>query len=53
MGQVDDVEGDVEELNEESDEVDGDLLVAIEEEQNRVDVAEVCVSVERCIDVCW
>ena len=40
-------------LNEESDEVDGDLEVAIEEEQNHVDVAEVCVSVERCADVCW
>ena len=31
----------------------GDLEVAIEEEQNRVDVAEVCVSVGRCVDVCW
>ena len=40
-------------MNEESDEVDDDLEVAIEEEQNRVDVAEVCVSVERCVDVCW
>ena len=37
-------EDDVEALNEEHDEVDG--------EQNRVDVAEVCVSVERCVDVC-
>ena len=46
-------EDDVEALNEESDEVDDDLEVAIEEEQNRVDVAEVCVSVERCVDVCW
>ena len=46
-------EDDVEALNEDSDEVDGALEVAIEEEQNRVDVAEVCVSVERCIDVCW
>ena len=36
-----------------SDDVDGDLEVAIEEEKNRVDVAEVCVSVERCVDVCW
>ena len=53
MGQVDDVESDVEELNEESDEVDGDLVVAIEEEQNSVDVAVVCVPIERCIDVCW
>ena len=35
-----------------SDNVDGDLEVAIEEEKNRVDVAEVCVSVERCV-VCW
>ena len=40
-------ENDVVVLNEESDEVDGDLEVAIEEEQNRIDVAEVCVSVER------
>ena len=31
-------EDDVERLNEESDEVDGDLEVPIEEEQNRVDV---------------
>ena len=31
---------------EESDEVDG-------EEQNRVDVAEFCVSVERCADLSW
>ena len=43
----------VEALNEESDEVDGDLEVAIEEEKNRVDVAEVSVSVEICVDVCW
>ena len=35
-----------------SDDVDGDLEVATEEEKNRVDVAEVCVSVERCV-VCW
>ena len=27
--------------------------VATEEEQNRVDAAEVCVSVERCVDICW
>ena len=40
-------EDDVEVLNQDSDEVDGDLEVAIEEEQNCVDVAEVCVSVER------
>ena len=46
-------EGDVEALNEESSEVDGDLEVAIEEEQNRTDPAEVCVSLERCVDVCW
>ena len=46
-------EDDVEALNEERDEVDGDLEVAIEEEQNSVDVAGVCVSVERCVDVCW
>ena len=50
---TDRTEDDVEALNEESDEVDGDLEVAIEEEKNRVDVAEVCVSVERCVDVCW
>ena len=43
----------VEALNEKSHEVDSDLEVAVEEEQNRVDVAEVCVSVERCVDVCW
>ena len=46
-------EDDVEALKEESDEVDGDLDIAIEEEQTRVDVAEVCVSVERCVDICW
>ena len=45
-------EVDVEVLNEESDEVDGDLEVTINEEQNRADVARVCVSVERCVDVC-
>ena len=50
---TDRAEDDVEALNEESDEVDGDLEVAIEEEKNRVDVAEVCVSVERCVDICW
>ena len=43
----------VEALNEKSHEVDSDLEVAVEEEQNRVDVAEVCVSVERCVDVRW
>ena len=47
-------EDDADVLNEESDEVDGDLEVAIEEEQNiRIYVAEVCVSVERSVDVCW
>ena len=46
-------EDDVEALNEESDDVDGDLELAIEEEKNRADVAEVCVSVERCVDICW
>ena len=46
-------EDDVGALNKKSDEVDSDLEVAIEEEQHRVDVAEVCVSVERCVDVCW
>ena len=45
-------EDDVEALNENNDEVDSDLEVAIEEEKNRADVAEVCMSVERCIDVC-
>ena len=46
-------EDDVEALNEESDDVDGDLEVAIEQEKNHADVAEVCVSVERCVDICW
>ena len=47
-------EDDADVLNEESDEVDGDLEVAIEEEQNiRIDVAEVCVPVEKSVDVCW
>ena len=46
-------EDDVEALNEESDEVGGDLEVTIEEEQNCLDVSEVCVSVEVCDDVCW
>ena len=46
-------EDDVEALNEKSHEVDNDLEVAIEEEQNDADVAEVCVLVERCVDVCW
>ena len=50
---TDRAEDDVEALNEESDNVDGDLAVAIEEEKDRVDVAEVCVSVERCVVVCW
>ena len=40
-------------MNEESDDVNGDLEVTIEEEKNRADVAEVCVSVERCVDICW
>ena len=45
-------EDDVEALNEESDEVDGDLEVAIKEEQNiRIDIAEVCVSVERVVEI--
>ena len=35
------------------DGVDGDLEVAIEEEQNRLDIAEVSVSVERWVDICW
>ena len=46
-------EDDVEVLNDESDEVYGDLEVAIEEKPNCVDVAEVCVLVERSVDVCW
>ena len=47
-------ENDVEALNEESDEVDDGLEVATEEEQNIcIDVAEVCVPVERSVDVCW
>ena len=41
-------EDDTEVLNEKSDEVDGNLEVAIEEEH----VSEI-VSVERCVDVCW
>ena len=45
-------EDDVEALNEKSDEVDSDLEVANEAEQNHVGVAKVCVSVERCVDVC-
>ena len=45
-------EHDVDALNEKNDEVDSDLEVATEE-QNCVDVAEVCVSVENCVDVCW
>ena len=44
---------DAEALNEESDETDGDLEVATEEQQNRPDVVGFCVSVERCLDVCW
>ena len=43
----------VEALNEENDEVDGGLEVANEEEQNCIDVAKVCVSVERSVDVFW
>ena len=43
VGKEEDV---VEALNVESDVVDGDLEVTIEGKQNRVDVAEVCVSVE-------
>ena len=42
-------EDDVEALNEESDEVDRDLEVPIEEEQNSIDLTEVCVSIERCL----
>ena len=46
-------EDDVEVLNGESDEVDGDLEIATEEEQNCIDIAEVSVSVGRSVDVCW
>ena len=49
LGRADD---DIEALNEESDEVDGNLEVATEEEQNCINVPEVCVSVERCVVVC-
>ena len=47
-------EDDVVAFNEESNEVDCDLEVAIEEEQIiRIYAAEVCVSVERSLDICW
>ena len=46
-------EDDVEVLNEENDEVDPTLEVAIEAEQNCVAVAEFCGSVERCVNDCW
>ena len=46
-------EDDVEVLNGESDEVDGDLEIATEEEQNSIDIAEVSLSVGRSVDVCW
>lgn len=46
-------EVDGEALNEESDEVDGDLKVVTEEEENRIDVAENCVSIKSSVDVCW
>ena len=49
LGRADD---DIEALNEESDQVDGNLEVATEEEQNCINVPEVCVSVERCVVVC-
>ena len=42
-------EYDAEALNEQSDEVDGYLEVAIEEERNSVDVTLVSGSVERCV----
>ena len=44
---------DAEALSEKSDEVYGDLEVAIEEERNCVNVAEVCLSLEKCVDICW
>ena len=40
-------EDDIEKLNEESDEVHGDLEVSIEQEENRVDVAEKNVCQEK------
>ena len=44
IGEIVEAEDDVEALNEEGDEVDGDLEVAIEEEQNiSIDVTEFCV----------
>ena len=44
LGKIVEAEVDVESLNEEGDEVDGDLEVAIEEEQNiSINVAEFCV----------
>ena len=46
-------EDDVEALNEESDEVDNDLEVTNDEEQICIDVAVVCVSIERSVDVSW
>ena len=42
-------EDDAEALNEQSDEVDGYVEVAIEEERNSVDVTLVSGSVERCV----
>ena len=42
-------EDDVEMLNKESDEVVGDLQVVTEEEQNCVDVAEVCALVKNVL----
>ena len=46
-------EDDVEALNEESGEVDNDLEVTNDEEQICIDVAGVCVSIERSVDVSW
>ena len=40
-------------LNEENDEVDPALEVAIEAEQNCIAVEEVCGLVERCVNDCW
>ena len=40
-------------MNEESAEVVGDLELVIEEKQTRIDVADVCVSEERCVEVCY
>ena len=45
-------EYDVGVLSEKSDEVYCDLEVATEEEQNSIDVGEVCLTVQIYVDVC-